>query len=244
MLIRGITFDFWFTLFQKDPSEAAQLEGNIGNIFTEIAAQHGQEVSAEKASRLWDFANDLYRQAWTRGEKFGARERSHAILSRLGINPTEILLDHAVARLEQISYQTSLVLLPGAKEILEQLAPNFKIGLVCDSGVMVGKILRHHMQLHGILQYFDALSFSDETEHTKPAAEAFGYALNAMSVEPQNCIHIGDIPRTDIAGAQALGYAATVRFRAVEDRLEPPFANFAISNHLELLNIIQTLQTK
>ena len=40
---------------------------------------------------------------------------------------------------------------------------------------------------------------------SKPDPAIFGLALDALDVEPGNCIHVGDTPAADVAGARAAG---------------------------------------
>ena len=52
--------------------------------------------------------------------------------------------------------------------------------------------------------------------------------------------HIGDTPRTDIAGAQALGMT-TIRCAGSADHPEPPEADFVIKDHREIPAILEEL---
>ena len=68
----------------------------------------------------------------------------------------------------------------------------------------------------GLLAYFSGWAFSDEVGHYKPAPQIFEAALAALDAEPAAAMHVGDLRRTDIAGAAALGMR-TVRYRALHD---------------------------
>ena len=50
----------------------------------------------------------------------------------------------------------------------------------------------------------------------KPHAPMFVAALEATGARPGDAVHIGDLRRTDVAGARAAGMAA-VRFAGVHD---------------------------
>ena len=58
----------------------------------------------------------------------------------------------------------------------------------------------------GILERFDGWAFSDEVGAYKPDPVIFHHALREIGgVEPGRAAHIGDLRRTDIAGARAMG---------------------------------------
>ena len=66
--------------------------------------------------------------------------------------------------------------------------------------------LRRQLERHGLLDYFDHWSFSDEVGWYKPAPQIFEHALAGLGVtEPARAAHVGDLRRTDVAGARAHG---------------------------------------
>ena len=80
------------------------------------------------------------------------------------------------------------------------------LGIVCDVGLTSSPTLRDRLEGFEFLAWFEAWSFSDETGWFKPAAEAFRPALEGLGVtDPSRAAHVGDNPRTDVAGARALG---------------------------------------
>ncbi|MEC8872469.1 MAG: HAD family hydrolase, partial [Actinomycetota bacterium] len=63
-------------------------------------------------------------------------------------------------------------------------------------------------------------AFSDEVGVYKPDPAIFLAAMDGLGVDdPASVTHVGDLKRTDVAGARALGMA-TVRFRGALDDLE------------------------
>jgi putative hydrolase of the HAD superfamily len=84
--------------------------------------------------------------------------------------------------------------------------------------------LLEFLERHGVLHHFDHWSFSDEVGVYKPDAAIFRHALAGLGVDdPTAALHIGDLRRTDIAGAQAIGMTA-VRYAGVFDdpTVDPP----------------------
>ena len=59
--------------------------------------------------------------------------------------------------------------------------------------------------------------------------------------EPRRAAHVGDTPRTDIAGAQAVGMTS-IRCAATADHPEPPEADFVIRDHRDIPGILERLE--
>ncbi len=84
-----------------------------------------------------------------------------------------------------------------------------------------GRHLRHHLNRFGILRGIDFAAFSDEVGCYKPDPSIFRAAMHGLGVDdPSSVVHVGDLRRTDVAGARALGMG-TVRFRGAIDDPEP-----------------------
>jgi len=111
-----------------------------------------------------------------------------------------------------------------------------RLGIVCDSGMMVGRVLRGQLERSGLARHFEAgaLAFSDEVGVTKPRPEIFRRALAGLGARPGEAAHIGDLRFTDMAGARALGMRA-VRFRGFNDDTgEGPEGDVAIDSYADL----------
>jgi FMN phosphatase YigB (HAD superfamily) len=100
------------------------------------------------------------------------------------------------------------------------------------------------MEKNGILEYFSSFSFSNETGYSKPHENAFKVVLDELSASASEALHIGDIERTDIVGANNLGmYSALFTGTESEfDRNNPEKTSATISiNHwselIEPLNL-------
>ncbi|MDQ1569191.1 MAG: putative hydrolase of the superfamily, partial [Actinomycetota bacterium] len=112
-----------------------------------------------------------------------------------------------------------------------------RIGIICDVGMTPSTILREHLEKHGLLEWFDHWSFSDEVGVYKPDRRIFDHALAGLGgVEPAATAHIGDLRRTDVAGAQALGMRAVRITSVFEDEPDQgPSGDVVISSYKELL---------
>ncbi len=118
-----------------------------------------------------------------------------------------------------------------------------RLGIICDVGLTPSNVLRDYLAAHGVLDLFDHWSFSDEVGCYKPARAIFDHALAGLGgIDPARAAHVGDLRRTDIAGARAMGMTA-VRYRGANDDpagVDPageslPEGHHVIDDHTQLL---------
>ena len=101
--------------------------------------------------------------------------------------------------LEEISTIT-----PGAAEILRRLSyEGYKLGITSNASYSLS--VRRMLEQHGVLHWFQAVLISADVEVRKPDAKIFRMTLEALDVEPEDAIYIGDLPEIDVAGAQSVG---------------------------------------
>jgi putative hydrolase of the HAD superfamily len=122
-------------------------------------------------------------------------------------------------------------------------ARGLRLGIICDVGFTGGELLRGLLEREGLLGHFSGWAFSDEVGPYKPSPQIFEAALAALDAEPSAAMHVGDLRRTDVAGAAALGIK-TARYRALHD--DPGDAagveaDFVIDSHLELVALVDRL---
>lgn len=78
-------------------------------------------------------------------------------------------------------------------------------------GLILCVISNFDSRLFGILQglgirsHFDSVLISSQVGYAKPAAEIFHSALSRYGLSPQEALHVGDSPETDIVGAKGAG---------------------------------------
>jgi putative hydrolase of the HAD superfamily len=97
---------------------------------------------------------------------------------------------------------------PGAAETLEALRERgYRIGLISNT-IWPAEIHLEDLAEIGVLPYLDHTIFSGEAGVWKPSPQVFQHALAALGVSPEQAIFVGDSPREDIRGAQAVGMRA------------------------------------
>ena len=141
------------------------------------------------------------------------------------------------SRRESRPGERDLRLAEGAEDCLRTLKDaGVKLGIICDVGYTPSSTLREHLIRHGVLPLFDHWSFSDEVGAYKPSPVIFQHALDGLGgPAPERVAHVGDLRRTDVAGARAMGMVA-VRYTGIsDDDTQPePEADHVIAHLAEL----------
>lgn len=104
--------------------------------------------------------------------------------------------------LERPAWRTDLeTLYPQTKEILEQLGPEYKLGIIANQ--LPG--LEERLKDFGILDYFSAIFSSADLGLVKPDPAIFRLALQKTNCLPHQAIMIGDRLDNDIVPAKRIG---------------------------------------
>ncbi|GAJ18343.1 unnamed protein product, partial [marine sediment metagenome] len=103
--------------------------------------------------------------------------------------------------LENVMLTNHPALKKGVSDTLSTLSVDYNLGMISDTGITPGRIIREVLKDYNILDFFDVTVFSDETGFRKPHPIAFKTALNHLDTIPRNAIHVGDLLGTDIKGA-------------------------------------------
>ena len=232
-LPEAVTFDCWNTLLYEDDwrrAHALRVES-----LARAAAEAGRNVSPEEAGRAFDVAWERHMHLWRAGRASGALEIAEWALEELGLHEPHPALEHLVRAYEEASHSGRVLALEGARGMLEALdLYGVRRALVCDTGLTPGRVVRRHLDHMGLLEHLEVQVFSDEIGVPKPDAGAFLAALEPLGVAPQRAMHVGDLRRTDVAGARALGMLS-VRIRARhDDTSDLPDADLIVDSYAEL----------
>jgi putative hydrolase of the HAD superfamily len=96
----------------------------------------------------------------------------------------------------------------GAEEVLTTLgARGLRLGVISNT-LQPGWCADETLARRGLLHLFAARVYSSEARVAKPHAAIFHAALDAMGVQPDRAVHVGDRLSADVAGAQGVGMRA------------------------------------
>ncbi|MBN1447191.1 MAG: HAD family hydrolase [Bacteroidetes bacterium] len=206
-MIHAITIDFWNTIVDSNNGAARRRVRNAA--VAAVYRQAGRPLNEEEATEAFRISYETFEKHW-RGEQrtLGASECLHVMWEHLGMKVDERLHRQTVHAFEESILDGLPGLLPGARDALERLAARVPLGLISDTAFSPGRVLRRVLAAHGIDQLFTAMLFSDEIGVSKPHPRIFEAALRALGTDASRAVHIGDIERTDIAGANDKGMRA------------------------------------
>ncbi len=106
-------------------------------------------------------------------------------------------------------------------ELLAALATRFRLGL-CSNFSHAGTA-REVLARAGLAPHLSSVAISEAVGIRKPRREIFEAALAGLGAAPEECLHVGDSLRADVAGAAALG----IRTAWITRRLGDPAAELA-----------------
>ena len=211
--ITTVTFDLWQTLLVDQP-DLAQVRAQLR---LEGAAEALLKVGqAHPLERI----GEAYQACLQQCSRIRKQERDISFREQV-----EIFINHIspglAARLDEKTIQEvsdayadsfyvhppaphpdAAAVLQGVKEM------GLHIGLISNTAMTPGVTLRRFLAQHGILQYFEVLTFSDEVKLAKPSPEIFLLTLRALGATPAQAIHVGDQLTHDVAGAKRCGLKA------------------------------------
>jgi putative hydrolase of the HAD superfamily len=244
--ITTLTFDLWNTLYSDAGVATGIVKPHRLALLRRVLASRGVDPTEEELLTAYHAGFDVYMEAWTGGRHWGARENVTFVLSwfRAREAQTEAErdeLERVVLAMEDALRLAPPELLPGVKETIPALAvEGYRLGIISDTSLTPGRVLKDFLKEDGLLDCFSTFTFSDETGFPKPDPRMFEVTLAGLGARPAEAAHVGDIPRTDIAGARALGMT-TIRCAGTSDHPEPPEADFVITDHREIPGILERL---
>ncbi len=239
--LAAVTFDCWNTLLYEADWHLAHAR-RVEALHT-ATFEGGHSVTRETAGIAFDSAWHRHMELWREGVATGAREIAHWALDELGIDSAGGAYDHLVEHWQEASHSGQVRALDGARETLAGLrADGVATALICDTGLTPGRVVRHHLERLGLLENLDVQVFSDEEGVPKPNAVVFQAALGALGVDASAALHVGDLRRTDVAGAHGVGMRAARITDRYDDRGELREADFVVADHAELRAVLLDLR--
>ena len=197
-MIEAITFDLWNTLF-KNISYTDRRKGLIKNFLE----KNGLEISNAHLNQVFNSNFNFL------NPQFKTMQFKH-IYTQTRINNMfdELKIELKIEEGEEINNLFEALMLTnpptlkkGVFNTLRTLSVDYNIGMISDTGITPGRIIREVLEDYNILDFFDVTVFSDETGFYKPHPIAFKTALSNLKCSPRNAIHVGDLLDTDIKGA-------------------------------------------
>lgn len=197
---RVIFFDAAGTLFH--------LAKPVGETYAEGARQFGAKINPERMDAA-------FRQVWAeappRPPVDGPREKddylwwkalTHKVLELCGKLPPgfdknawfDVVYQH-------YAQPSAWALYDDVRPVLEYLQGSYRLAVISDFD---GR-LRPILEGLGLMPFFEHVIISSEVGSDKPDPGIYRHAVEIMKVTPGQCLHVGDDPERDWAGAAVAG---------------------------------------
>lgn len=230
----AVTFDYWNTLVWE---EAGHLTGRRREAWAGLLEEAGFAMERSLLDAVFTTSWERYVEHWTANQQYQSVTAAEELVEQLGFDVPMHVRRQLVEAFTEAGHEAELHLTDHVADCLRTLKDaGLRLGIICDVGMTPSSALRRHLELHGVLELFDHWSFSDEVGHYKPSPVIFEHALAGLGgVAPARAVHVGDIRRTDVAGARAMGMTA-VRYTGISDDTTQatPEGHHVIASHAEL----------
>lgn len=235
MNLEAVTFDHWNTLcFEAEDSNLShrRIDAWVAKLHEE-----GHPIESDLLRGTFATTWEAFTVDWHSGIQRSGEDAARHALSILDLPITDELSAELIDHFVNAGRTVDFHLAPGIVDLLVTLKnAGLKLGIICDVGFTPSTHLRDHLDRRGLLDYFDGWSFSDEVGAYKPDKKIFDHALATVRTpSPDRVAHVGDLRRTDIAGALGMGMTA-VRYAGVfDDPAENgPEATITVTDYAEL----------
>jgi 2-haloacid dehalogenase len=191
---KSIFFDADDTLFDYPRAERAALLACLNEFQIRSAPEIFLNAYRRHNHDMW--------QAFERGETDQATlrvERFRRLAAELNI--TDLPLDRVSSfYLEALSGQPQL--LPGALDLVRELAKRFPLALITNG---IASVQNKRFASSPITSYFQSIVISEEVGIAKPDPRIFTPALQKIGVEAADVLYVGDSVSSDMAAARNAG---------------------------------------
>jgi putative hydrolase of the HAD superfamily len=182
----------------------------VGWHYAEIARKHG--LKADEARMELAFRDAWRRRAWRPASPGGRDDDDRPWWRELALEvlratvPCSSHLDEDVW-FEELYWHFAKPgiwgLYEDAARCLDRLAERFRLAVISN----FDQRLRVILQELGVGSRFERVFISSEIGYEKPDPGIFWHAMDVMNVKGEDCLHVGDDPERDWAGAAAAGIA-------------------------------------
>jgi len=209
---KAVTFDLWNTLLFESDGESAKRSALRCQNVTQTLNKLGVNTTLEQATQAIDQTINKLLKIWDKNKDVTHLDQLQYLV-RFASNGKLKLKKAWIPELSH-AYTSSLFeiqpqLNPDTFTVLQWLRDQNKhMGIICNTGVTPGFLLRKFLTQRGAAEYFDHMIFSDEAHIRKPDPRIFHLAAMKLGTKPHNMIHIGDNLIMDVHGSKAAGYKA------------------------------------
>ena len=237
-MIEAITFDLWNTIFQNKSYSESRI-----NFLLQYLTSKGFNDDRFLLESCYDhiFLHYINENPNGNFQHIYNEYRIDKVLKCLKINLSIGEKEEILEVLESEMLKDPPLMKVGVRDTLSELSPQYKIGLISNTGITPGDIIKKVLEKYDILKFFQVTIFSDEIGYYKPYSLLFQKALTHLGSKPENSIHIGDLLLTDIKGAKDYGMFSIWFNDLDQNRQSEIIPDFEVSDIREIIKIIKSI---
>lgn len=177
-----------------------------------LAAEHISPGDVEALTqRLVEVERRYFDRSLTDQRAFALPELLRAASAELGLDIAEAVLEEAALR-HLDTWTPHIRHEADAAEVLRSLRDMGLRTALLSNTHWPRHFHEHFLERDGLVDLLDARLYTSEMQRTKPHAEAFQAALEAVGVaDPGTAVFVGDRPHDDVHGAKSVGMRAVWR---------------------------------
>lgn len=235
-MLDAVLFDWGDTLMRFELDEALIAAGHRAGLAA--LGREGLPPAEELTARFRERYEPLF---WVPGtfQEIDYPALVRRCLADFGVEVSEAELDRYLAA-EHASWDPARVLEPTTHALLDALSAfGLRLGLVSNA-FDPGWLLHRDLERMGIGQRLDVAVFSSEVGLRKPHPAIFERALDALGVEPQRALFVGDRLYEDVRGAGELGMMTVLAaWYRVDDHASGGEPDFVARSQREVLDVVE-----
>jgi HAD superfamily hydrolase (TIGR01549 family) len=231
--LKAVTFDFWSTLVdgaitpERFAQRVARLhEALVGGGHTCLPDEVGAAVQ-RTLRRVEDDARESLVDV-------GPPGRWAVTAAELGIPDGVIAYELVEQAYEQITFEPLPAAMPHVHVAVEAMRQaGYRLAVICNTGMVGGRVLREVLKRHGLLDAFDVTVFSNEFGLAKPHPAIFEHTLGKLGgIAPHEALHVGDLEELDVEGARRAGLHSARYVPEADGQIETD-ADFVVTDWRE-----------
>ncbi len=196
--IRAVTLDFWGTLYDNGPDMAPR--------YVSLLADALGGVPSGSLRSAFDHAESLAGEVGRMGFRLSLPAQLAVLLDQLQTSLRPRSRDRLIWSMENALLDSSPTLVEGGRQVLETLSSEgYALAIISDTGITPGRVIRQVMERDDVARFFHHWTFSDELGVNKHRKQPFLSTCLALGIAPEETLHVGDLPETDIRVARQAG---------------------------------------
>jgi len=232
-MIKAITFDCWDTLLIDDYGCQSKQEEYLRAVLQD----QGFQASLDDLKKAFQGENKLRREYVIEHRKTkSALQRLETVLELLEISLPLSEMVTVADYCDKIALEFRPSAVPKVRTVLAALTTDYRLAVICNTGWHSAGTIKDLLAGHGLSNYFDCFSFSDEIGVAKPHPHIFEVTLEGLGSPPEETVHIGDAEYSDVVGAKQVNMRSILYTGCNDTYRENNSADFMIDDYDDLLS--------